>query len=370
MKNRISHSAIRTYSECGRKYRLHYLDRYRARTIHGALLFGGSLDHAMNHLLKTRNLEESVSIFEKSWRYQNINDIGTYLPTSDLVVYAQRDFDYDLLSKDDLDKYEELKKKWEIDSTQDILDDYKFVEKKKKESGINSLTKKERVVYSFCNWVSMRQKGIIMLQAYEKQVLPTIKEVLAIQKQITLENTEGDSIIGYLDFIAEMMDGKRYVMDNKTSYRAYDDDSPMRSQQLIIYYHKTKEEYQLDGVGFNIIYKAFDKNKKKICEKCGNDGSGTRFKTCDKELDGDRCKGEWIVSIDPACNIDIILNAVPEAAENLVIEAFDEANEGIKKGVFNPNLGACKQGEIICQFFKKCWSGSDDDLLKLGKKDG
>jgi hypothetical protein len=58
-----------------------------------------------------------------------------------------------------------------------------------------------------------------------------------------------------------MKDGKVYIIDNKTSSSIYTWDSPMRSQQLILYYHALKEKYKADGVGFIVMYKQIKKNE-------------------------------------------------------------------------------------------------------------
>jgi len=69
----------------------------------------------------------------------------------------------------------------------------------------------------------------------------------------------------------------------------------------------------------------------------------------------------------PEARIETILNKVTEQAENLVLETFDEANEGIKKGAFGPNLLACNNG-YKCQFYDYCWKGDDKDLVVLEEK--
>lgn len=386
MSNRVSHSAVATYAECGKKYRLHYIDRLRSKVISGALLFGSSIDHALNLLIKEKNLEESIKLFDKSFRFQNINNEGTYIPNSTKVVYSERDFDFDLLTQDDIKKIVELKVKNGMGESDDIKSNMEYLRSLKKEKGIKGFTFEEHQLYSFANWSALRQKGILMLKEYNENIIPKIKEVLAIQKSINITNGDGDTIIGYIDLIVKWEDDKVYIMDNKTSTREYEPDSAMRSQQLILYYHATKEEYKANGVGFIVMSKVINKNKTKQCEKCGKDGTGQRHKTCDNliadttnpdyNINGDdktigkRCNGAWIETIKPKAFITTILNEVNEAAENLVIEAFDEANQGIKNKTFNPNLKACgSHKDFLCQFYKKCWTGSDEDLIQLENKE-
>lgn len=366
---KISHSAVRMYSECGRKYLYHYKYRLRSKVTHGALLFGSALDNALNTLLKTKNLEESIKMFEKCFRYQDINGIGTYLPYAKNVVYGMKDFDEELITDEDEKKYVEFKAKYDVKSASDLKTDMANVVQLKKEQGHANLTDIEKMIYSFGNWHCLRNKGLCMLDAYNTEIIPQIKDVLAIQKHVGLTNSEGDKITGYIDLIVEWKDGKRYVLDNKTSSIEYEPDSAMRSQQLILYHHMTKEEYKINGgVGFIVMYKHLNKNRQKTCAKCNFDGSGGRHKTCSNEFDGVRCNGMWIEKIRPSARVQVILNQVSEAAEDLVIQTFDEANEGIKKGVFNPNLNACGNANFQCPYYRKCWYGKEDDLIQVESK--
>jgi hypothetical protein len=91
------HSAINQYSTCARKYDYHYNKKLRSKVVSGALLFGSAIDLALNHLLLTRNLEESYSVFEKAWRFQEINRVGENLQNSTNVVYAKKDWDANLV---------------------------------------------------------------------------------------------------------------------------------------------------------------------------------------------------------------------------------------------------------------------------------
>lgn len=362
---RLSHSSVKCYSECARKYELRYVKKYRAKTTSGALLFGSAIDQALNELLVNKNVAEAKKIFDKSFRFNFINKVGHYLPEATLVTYAKSDFDEDLLTNEDIKKFNEKQYEWNIYLSKTIGEVVTLLQAKKAESGFNSLSEEEKKALNLANWLCLYRKGHIMIDSYAKDVLPRIKSVLAVQKQVEVENSDGDKLIGYIDLIVEMHDGKRYVMDNKTSSIEYEKTSGQHSQQLILYYHITKEEYKLDGVGFIVMMKHILKNKVKVCSKCQYDGSGGRHKTCANEVDGKRCGGEWNETINPEARIEWITNSVPEAAESLVMETFDEANYGIKTGHFPPNLSACYNGPFICEMAKYCWQGSKEDIIEL-----
>ena len=273
----------------------------------------------------------------------------------------------DLFPSHDIEQFNE--KQYELNTylNHSIEEVIALLQDKKSTNGLNSLTHDEKKLLNLGNWLCLNRKGLVMLKAYSEQVLPKIKEVLAVQKSVEIENDSGDRLVGFIDLIVETVDGKRYVLDNKTSSIQYDPNSPQRSQQLILYYHITKEEYKLDGVGFVVMYKHILKNKKKTCSVCGNNGTGKRHKTCDaehKEHAG-RCNGDWEEVINPDARIEFIVNTVPEAAENLVMETFDEANNGIKNKMFGPNLQACHTGSIYCDYYNYCWTGNSDDLITV-----
>lgn len=378
--NKLSQSSLSTFLTCGKKYEYHYKHRLRAKVISGALLFGGALDKAINELLLSKDLQKATKIFDEEWEYNWINKKKVFLPDSELVVYAKKDFDSELLEKEDIHKME-----GKISDT-NSLEVYEQIVRQKEEKGFENLHNDNKRYYNYCNWLVLRRKAYIMLNAYNEKVLPKIKNVIAIQKEFNLEGKTGDIINGFIDCILEFQDGKKYVIDNKTSAIEYEKDEAGKSQQLILYnYALNKEGMNLDGVGFIVMYKNIQKNRIKICEKCGHDGTGERHKTCNKMIDPNpdaswedirssktaasyRCNGPWKETISPECKIDIILNQVSLPAQNLIIQSFKEANAGIKAGIFPPNVDSCFKFGNKCAFYEKCWKGEDSELIQLEEK--
>jgi len=379
-KQKLSHSSVRTFTECARKYDFHYNKRLRGRNIHGALLYGSSIDLALNHLVETKDLNESIKIFDKSFNNQFINGVSTYLPLATNVVYSVKDFDVDLLKEEDYQHYEKVQLEFGKMGSQysDPDVELKKLVELKKQGGFGKFTKQQKQIYNLINWLSLRRKGHVMLQSYATKVLPRIKRVIAVQKKSELVNDQGDSVVYIIDLIVEWEDGKIYLMDNKTSSIDYEEDSAMKSQQLVLYYHAEKEESKLDGVGFIVLNKNILKNRVKICSICGYDGSGARHKTCSemvtfKEMNSNkveviRCNGGWKETVSPECFIKVIINKVPPATEDLVLETFDSVNTAIKTGNFPPNLNACGNTNFQCTYYNKCHFGSDEDLIDMKEK--
>lgn len=372
MSNKLSFSAITTYNTCGRKYQLHYKSRLRSKYFHAALAFGSAIDESLNELLLTRDLKKATLAFDKKWHHQYINDVLTNLAQTDTVVYSDSDLDEELLSESDI----EILNKYTQDTNNGTLfysEWLGIVKDRKKQFGWANLSDSEKQFFNYLNWMSLRQKGHTMLSSYNEKVMPKIKNVLAVQHKTSLVNEEGDEVVQILDLVAEWDDGSKILFDNKTSAREYDEDSASMSPQLISYYHKAKIDFGVTAVGFIVLRKQIMKNKVKVCSVCKYDGSGSRAKTCDSTSTNEkgkevRCNGEWDVKINPEALIQIIVNQVSETAEDLVLSTFDEANIGIRNQNYSKNLSACKSGPIVCQFFKKCWANSEEDLIVLPER--
>lgn len=366
MTNKLSYSKISTYSICGEMYRLKYIQRLQERAIRASLLFGSALDEALNSLLVDQDLDKAVAAFDKKWAFQYVRGEYTALKSNPEIVYSEKDLDTDLIAL-----------------TDDELSWIKEFREHKKVVGWDNCKLEDKVRYNEYAWKSMEVKGHVILDSYVKKVLPQFAKVEGVQHQSEMTNEEGDSVVQYLDFIAHLHDGSVVLMDNKTTsdIKYYDDDSPSTSQQLISYYYNNKEQFGLTAVGFVAMQKNLLKNKTKVCTLCGQDGTESRAKTCDKEViklvesrgkeveKATRCGGEWQVSMSFEALIKVIVNPVSDAAVDLVLGAFDEANQGIKQNNWYRNLSICKNvWGNKCPYHDKCWKGSESGLIKLEEK--
>lgn len=329
MSNKISHTKLNMFLECPQKFNLHYNQGYRAITINSALVFGSALDKALNHLLVNKDLSEAIKIFDKEFTTTKHNGEEIYLPSSELVVYSESDLDEDL---------------------------------------INLASVKQKNPKA--EWVSLYTKGLIMINSYYEQVLPKIQKVHAVQESSKLENDKGDILEGFLDMVVTLDDGKTYLLDNKTSVIEYKEDAPKMSTQLVGYYHEAKDRFGIDAVGFVVIPKRINKNKTKICKKCGFDGTGTQFKTCNNKVNEVRCKGDWNVVLNPNVTIEILTNEVPQTSEDLVLKTYDSVNEAIKNNQFFPNLSNCYKYNKLCHFAPVCWENKTTGLINIKDKNG
>lgn len=366
MSTKLSHSSVSKFIQCPKAYQFHYIDRIRSKVTHAALIFGSAIDSALNELL-TQSSKIPEETFEEAFTQSEINSINTYIPTATSLVYSNNDFDDDLLINDDYNVMRKLSELIGNESTNnEYLDVYKILFNNKKESGFDSLTTKEKEFYNLMNWLSLRRKGFLMIDAYRKKILPRIERVLAIQEYVSIDNADGDKVVAYVDLIADIKDLGVCILDNKTSAMEYETDSVLSSSQLSLYVHMLEEKYKTRKAGYIVMRKGVIKNRKKICSVCGHDGSGGRHKTCDAIINNKRCGGEWIETIFPEIAIQFIVDTIPLQTEKIIIENIDSINVAIKSGNFTRNLNTCSNyfgGK--CPYFSLCYHNDSSDLINL-----
>jgi len=313
---RLSNTAVNLYTQCSLCYYLHYKENIRPVKTSSALVFGSALDAGLNTLLLTKDLHKALNKFKKEWlQYENDKNIS----------YFKSDFDEELLEFYNYDWYDDIK-----------------------------------------YWATLQMKGEMFIEAYYKEVLPKIKKVIKVQEPISIKNSEGDEITGFLDLIVEWEDGKTYLMDNKSAANRYSEDSAKTSQQLPLYHYAIKDEYKLDGIGYIVLIKKINKNRTKVCKSCGIINTSSH-KKCNESLPTrERCNGEFEISINPSVDIQYVFNQVEESDENRVLEVFDKANYAISNNLFsdhhNPERG--KYG--FCPY--KEYSEDNPDFIKVEKK--
>lgn len=300
MSIQLSYSASQKYQMSPRSYYLHYVRRLRSEKTGSALVFGNAVDNAVNTMLKNKmeNLSPGKTgykdpkiHFVKIWERQEINGKKTDLRKTELIKYSKSDYDENILTDNE----------------------YKLIEK-----GFNK------------NWVSLLKKGIMMLEAYEEQIIPRINKVLAVQKYVKMTNEVGDSFVGWVDFICEWEDGNIYIVDNKTTSIKYKEDSVRTSPQLATYFEGTREEINPHGAMYIAIPKKFRKRK------------------------------------EPLVPIEVVKDQISEDLIETTFEEYDDTLYGIKMGNF-PCTG-CRSNPFGCVYKTYCESEGQDltGLIYIG----
>lgn len=257
---KLSHSKVQKYKQCPRMYDLHYNKKIRSIELGSPLWFGSALDDAIGTLLLskkkklTKEEQEMVQkgelqVFDEGMRTNMLHreqevDIMKYEHT----VYSKADFDLAILTDEDFEQIGEDKAFVKAHM------EWYYVENKKKSPEI---TDEDRDLFNKINWISLYRKGLMIIDAYEKEIMPEIHEVFAVQKTISLPNEDGDEIIGFIDFICSFVydPDTKVIVDNKSSSKAYKQQDLDESDQLHTY-------AEAEGIE-DICYIVYEKNIRK-----------------------------------------------------------------------------------------------------------
>lgn len=379
------------YLSCGESYRLHYLEGWRPVTFSSALVFGSAIDNALNYMLEHKNdadaLEQTIHEFNKNWEQgENSRREKVDMPLNPMIEYGKYDFDPDLLEKSDwaeLFKYDEnfFETKSKIDS---------MLYPREDEDGIKAppvewldIPEEQRMVYNYAVWKSLAKKGHILLTAYYNNILPYVKEVLAVQKTISLLDEAGNDLNGIIDIVVKL-DGKKLgmnydpvtIVDNKTTSTKYEEDSVFSSEQLAKYQAimnikaadpEDEWQHKIDLCAYAVMSKKLIKDITKKCSKCGHVGQGSH-KTCDNIIDGVRCNGSWDKDKKFAAKTQFITGKISQEFEERVLENAVTVKSCIEHGLFPKNYSACANlfGRK-CPFIDLCHSGDSKNLINVKK---
>lgn len=357
--NRLSHSQIRLFQECGKKYQYYYKDKIREKVRSGALCFGEAFDKAVEAIIKDITIDDN-KVFDVVFTEQEINKKKIYLPDSPLLVYSASDYDSDLLTDEDVQFLEAKSLELGLDGNLDSS--FASCLAAKKQSRYKPFKDNERKFFNLCNWVSLRRKGHVMLTSFRNKVLPNLKDIEGTQVKIELANDTGDTVIGYADYLGKYANNpNKLVLDFKTSSIEYEDDSATISPQLALYAHAL----DVKQAGFVVFSKRITKNRVKICSQCGFDGTGNRMSSCNNTIEDKRCKGEWNETLSPEAEVKVIISDIPKQTTEIVLENAEIVNTLINQGLFIRNLESCRGKFGVCPYYNKCFRGEDKGLEKV-----
>lgn len=246
---KISNSAKDKFQSCPRKYYYHYIEKLRSPKVFSSLFFGNALDDAFSRLLldkKPEKTEQEIQQMEltpeeifASRMLETKNDAGqiVQIPQSNLADYYSSDFDANLFTPEIVALVAKMDQNFNTLQKIVAFHEYCKTNLSPKNKNKKRLTNEEFVLYNYINWLSLNEKGKLMVDAYRKQIMPQVNEVYDIQKNISIVNEYGDEITGKIDVNLSFTDSPstRYIGDNKTSNKAYTDDSVSTSEQLATY---------------------------------------------------------------------------------------------------------------------------------------
>lgn len=268
---KISHSAKDLYIKCPYEYFLRYMWKLRPIAKRSPLAFGDAMDAGLNALLLTKDLEHAKVCFINKWtEYKGIG-----------VIFSKSDLDSFLVEDDPTN-----------------------------------------------TWLSLERRGLILLEEFNNQIMPRIKEVIKVQLDQTAKNDMGDELVIKTDFICIWEDGRRVLFDNKTSSMKYAEDSVRVSPQLAIYYETLQAEYNLDAAGYIVIPKRINKIK------------------------------------TPRVKIEVIIDRIDLETTAKTLESYDAVLKEIKQGQFMQNKQSCIGVFGKCDYYNLCHHSSMEGLYE------
>lgn len=370
--NKLSFSQITKYGTCPRSYKYHYVERLRERTVTSALAFGSAIDASLNAVLKDLQKNRKITVdykavFDNNWRTVEVNGKEYLLMDCTLVGYGKNDFQEELLDSEDKLIINRYKTDLQISDLNFSLSQLKSdLEHKKSIRNVVEFPENEHKILNIMNWLCMRKKAHYMLEAYVRDIVPQIEEVIDVQKKIELGSDGQDTVIGYIDAVVKLKGhDEPLVLDNKTASMAYDSDDVKYSQQLSLYCYTLG----LKKAAYAVMLKNIVLNRTKICSKCSFDGSGSRHKTCNNELEGKRCNGDWKETFSPSAQTQLFVDEIPETTQHLIVDNVADINEAIHAKIFPQNLNAChNQFGQPCIYKKYCWEGNSNNLVKVEER--
>jgi hypothetical protein len=339
-KHKTSFTSYKKWMFCPASFDNEYNKGLVSAVSPGFFIHGSAIDKGVNSLLEGKSFLSAVrSAFAELERLYMEN-----------VEFDERDYDGELIrNKSRLLRMLKIAG-YPGDSVDGLAD------RLMKAAATNSpMSAKEHQCYLVLMNASMRAKTLIMLRDFVRKVMPRIKRVVSVQKKVER---------GFLDCEVEL-DGTDGIVtaDTKTAYRRYDSDAVVTSVQLA--------GYKAQVGAYFVLNKMMTKNRIKTCSVCGHVGKGTH-KTCDYTDKDGRCGGDWEMTIHPECDIQILVDPVPESMRQAVEESYSAVDRAIELGVFPKNLNACIQQfgkkRVPCPYYQYCRTGSLDGLKKRERR--
>lgn len=339
----LSHSSYGKYVTCPKSFKFHYIDKLRPTLTPSHLIFGGAIDKALNALVDGLAEDEIAKILDKE----------TDRLIDEDVEFFRADYDGELISEEQKKYLNEVCTK-----IAGVAIDADSLAPTLLSRPNSTLSPKQRTVLALLCAESLQAKAALMIEAYRKQVLPKLK-VVTSQESVRWTDEHGNDFVGVLDLKGDIGHGVMPI-DNKTASRPYEQDAVGKSTQLAIYSSVTGHS----KAAFIVMDKTIRKNRIKICEECGHDGTGGRHKTCDNVPDSiGRCGGAWTETIQPEANIQIIVGDVNPRLQAMAREALSETAQAIKSNYFPRNLNACdNQYGRPCPYRNYCWKDDASGL--------
>ena len=282
--NKISNSKLELWTTCGLKFRFRYIDNLKGNYTSTPLLFGTAIDNALNHIL------ESIRD-KKPWTKEEV-----------LNIFHTKMCEWNGENRLDFFKNEAP------DELKDSIDP-------------------ENADHQELVWENIYKRGIACIDVYINEILPQFDEVISVQTPVEIGNGDGDSLVGVVDFIVKMKDGRVVLMDNKTSSAKYPKNKVVKSQQLSLYLEQFPE---IRYAGYCVVIKNPEREK--------------------------------------GLTHQILIDEIPEETRADAFKRLEQALLDIKNKKFEPNYKSCMAFGKPCEFARLCKYNDPTGLVPAREK--
>lgn len=369
---RTSYSQSSTFKDCSQHWYWRYKEKLEGEDSGASTFFGSAVDSAVMHLLEG-GLHTFKDEFSKLWYCQKDrkkNDVMIY--DNENIIFGYSDFDKDVLREADIETLGEQVKELQLEQLgKDPIEVYKAVAKIKK-NPYKKIRTNELKYFNRASWLSMHQKGLILLDSFYEQFYPKIEKVLTTQKFALLKDQEtGDIIQGVIDMVLKLKGyEKPIIFDLKTASKSYTQEQIDFSDQLTLYAAMEGHKYNTDQVGYVVLSKNINKEKESYCGSCGHKKQG-KHRTCNNQVTKDgatvRCNGEWQDKVLLKPKVQILIQSKSEKEIQRVLDEQINIITAMKNNTIFKNTSKCTSWYGgICPYKKLCWEG---DATGLNKRD-
>lgn len=368
---RTSYSQSSTFKDCSQHWYWRYKEKYEGEDSGASTFFGSAVDSAVMHLLEG-GIDTFKEEFSKLWYKQKDrkkNDIIIY--DNDNIIFGYADFDKDVLTESNMQTLEEQIKELGLHYLgKDGVTVYKAVAKIKK-NPYKRIKQNELKYFNRASWLSMHQKGLILLDSFYEQFYPRIEKVLTTQKFALLKDNEtGDIIQGVIDMVLKLKNhDKPIIFDLKTASKAYTQEQIDFSDQLTLYAAMEGSKFNTDQVGYVVLSKNINKDKESFCISCGHKKQG-KHRTCNNQIttaEGTitRCNGTWEDKVLLKPKVQVLIQTKSDKEIERVLNEQINIIMAMKNNTIFKNTSKCSAWYGgICPYKKLCWEGDATGLTK------
>lgn len=359
----VSYSAATRYKTCPTKFFLS--KRFSDKRISSAFPFGKAVEKAVDAALDGKDINVAKDVFLAHWNQEHIrgNEYRQVFDNLDLTYYAS-DLDRNLFALEDeaqLDKWaeeilDEHRRGW-LEIIEEIASDI---------SGDRPVNEAQIAFYNRVMWTCCRIRAFVMLEAFYRDILPKIdltqREHFSSQREVSMQNNEGDKIVGYVDYVVYLKDHGWAILDLKTGASPYAMHKLNTSEQLKTYVAAIGDEIGSKKAGYCVLIKKIKVDKS--CNKCDAPREGLAKKCKTEGCGGEYCKNT------PRGEAQLIVKDYQDEELDDLLDDYMNVAVAIKNEVKFKNPENCHAFGRVCEFYDHCWKRKAlEDIPHLEEKE-